>query len=383
MKSIIAGRFSNIKAQIALDAEALGRYSDVIDLSIGDCDITTDPEIIDAAASDAASGYTKYGDPKGDPQLIKAIQASYKADYGIDLDESGILVTPSSCMGMALVMLAILDPGDQVLVLSPYFSVYEQQIELAGGVCIEVPTYEKDDWIPQSQAIRAAITPKTKAIIVNNPVNPTGAFYDSKCLRDLARIGIEADLLVIADEIYTDYVLGASLKPIMGLEGMRERTITLNSFSKNFMMTGWRVGYVIASPSVVSVMQSINGAMIYTTPSISQRAAIKALSVHSRIRESYVSVYMKRMEYAYQRIKNIPFFSMSRPRGTFYVFPSIKATGLSSRAFADYAYDKCHILCTPGSAFGSAGEGYVRFALTQDISRIKEAFDRLEKLHFA
>lgn len=382
MRDFIAERFGHIKPTLAFDAKAVAKYHDLVDLSIGDTDIITDEKIIDRAMADAKNGYTRYGDPKGDPELIAKIIEYYKEEYSIDVPAGEVTVTPSSCMGMALVMIALLNPGDEVVVFSPYFSIYKQQIEVAGGVCVDVPTFENDNWAPQREALEKAVTPRTKAIVMNNPGNPTGAVYPVQTLQMIADVAQEHDLLVLADEIYTDFVFIGSFVPMISFPGMRERTITLNSFSKNYMMTGWRIGYIVAQKRFVDVIKAVNGAMVYTSPSISQRAAIEAINIRQETREKYITVYRKRVEYAEERIRRIGYFSMAPAAGTFYVFPSIKATGLTSREFTALMLKECHVLATPGSAFGSAGEGYVRFSLTQSMEQIADAFDRLEKLSF-
>ena len=188
-----------------------------------------------------------------------------------------MLVTASSCLGMSLVMLAILDPGDEVLVFSPYFSMYKEQIELAGGVCVEVPTYADEGFEIEKERLEAAISERTKAMIFNNPTNPTAMAYGKDTMQLLADTAAAHDLLIVADEIYTSYMFSEPFTPMRTLPGAAGRTVTLNSFSKNYLMTGWRVGAVIAEPELISTMQRINGALIYTAPSISQRAAIQAL----------------------------------------------------------------------------------------------------------
>ena len=175
MQQYIAERFRNAFSGLSLDTEALRRYSDVIDLSIGDTDFTTDRRIIDAAYADACAGYTHYGDPKGDPELIEAICQAWKEDFNQDVSPAEVLVTTSSCMGMSQALLALLNPGDEVLVFGPYFADYNNQIYLVGGKMVEVVTKEENHYAPEEAAIRAAITPRTRAMIVNTPCNPTGA----------------------------------------------------------------------------------------------------------------------------------------------------------------------------------------------------------------
>ena len=383
MRNFIAERFrSSGGPGLSLDTEALAKYDDIIDLSIGDTDFTTDSAIIDAAFRDARSGHTHYGNPKGDPELIAAYCAAWEEDFGQKLAADHVMVSASSCMGMGLAMMAILDPGDEVIVFSPYFAIYKSQIELAGGVCVEVPTYAGEGYTIDEASLRAAVTPKTKAIIFNNPTNPTGMAYGEDTLRMLARVAEEYDLLIAADEIYTTYLFEGSYVPLRTLPGMEKRTITLNSFSKNFLMTGWRVGMLIAEPEILSVMLNINGSLIYTTPSISQRAALEALRQRARIRETYVAAYRDRIFYSAERIEKIPYLSLVRPKGTFYLFPGVEKTGLSTPEFCKQLLEKAHILVTPGDAFGSTGAGHIRIACTVDIDKLKVAYDRMEKLSF-
>lgn len=380
MRNHIAERFQHYSGGLSLDTEALKRYPDVIDLSIGDTDFTTDRRIIDAAFADACAGYTHYGDPKGDPELISAIRRAWKEDFGQDVSEQEVLVTTSSCIGMSQALMGILNPGDEVIVFGPYFADYASQAALAGGRAVEVPTCEADAYRPQEDALRRAITPKTCAMIVNTPCNPTGAAYDMDTLQMLARVAQEYDLLILADEIYTRYLYDGEFIPMRTLPGMADRTVTLNSFSKNFLMTGWRVGYIIAHPELIRVFKAVNDALTYAAPSISQRAAIKALSIRDEIAEAYITKYRDRVFYASDCIEKIPYLTLLRPRGTFYLFPGIQKTGMDDRTFASFLLEKAHVLVSPGCAFGKAGEGHFRIACTVSRDKLEEAMKRLAAL---
>ena len=380
MRNHIAERFQHYSGGLSLDTEALKRYPDVIDLSIGDTDFTTDRRIIDAAFADACAGYTHYGDPKGDPELISAIRRAWKEDFGQDVSEQEVLVTTSSCIGMSQALMGILNPGDEVIVFGPYFADYASQAALAGGRAVEILTYEADAYRPQEDALRRAITSKTRAMIVNTPCNPTGAAYDMDTLQMLARIAQEYDLLILADEIYTRYLYDGEFIPMRTLPGMADRTVTLNSFSKNFLMTGWRVGYIIAHPELIQVFKAVNDALTYAAPSISQRAAIKALSIRDEIAEAYITKYRDRVFYASDCIEKIPYLTLLRPRGTFYLFPGIQKTGMDDRTFASFLLEKAHLLVSPGCAFGKAGEGHFRIACTVSRDKLEEAMKRLATL---
>ncbi len=382
MRDFIAKRFRHSGSALTLDTAALAKYRDIIDLSIGDTDFTTDETIIEAAFRDARAGHTHYGDPKGDPELVTAVCRAWEEDFDQPLARERVLVSASSCLGMALAMLAILDPGDEVIVFSPYFALYREQIELAGGVCVEVPTYASEGYAISEERLRAAVTPRTKAIIFNNPTNPTGMGYGTETMELLAHVAKEYDLLVAADEIYTTYLYEGDFRPLRTLPGMAERTITLNSFSKNFLMTGWRVGVIIAEPELLAVMNSVNGCLIYSAPSISQRAAIRALEVRKEIRRKYVSAYRDRIFYAADRMEKIPYLSLVRPKGTFYLFPGVEKTGLDDRQFCKELLERAHVLVSPGSAFGASGAGHFRIACTVGLDQLKTAFDRMEELPF-
>ena len=380
MRSFIAKRFETRPAGLTLDTEALARYSDVIDLSIGDTDFTTDRRIIDAAYADALSGYTHYGDPQGDPELVDAVIRAWKEDFGQEIPRKEVLVTTSSSIGMAQALLGVLNPGDEVIVFAPYFASYSQQIELAGGAVVEVPTYEEDGYRPDEQALRQAITHRTRAMIINTPCNPTGAAYGRETLEMLAGVTKEFDLLVLADEIYTRYLYEGEFIPMRTLPGMAERTVTLNSFSKNFLMTGWRVGVMIAPAELISVFQFISNALTYTAPSISQRAAIRALALRNEIADEYICKYRDRVFYASECIEKLPYLTLLRPRGTFYLFPGIARTGLTDEQFCQLLLEKAHILAVPGSVFGKAGQGHFRIACTVSDEKLREAMERLKDL---
>ena len=380
MNRFIADRFQHMPAGLTLDTRTLSRFEDAIDLSIGDTDFITDERIIEAAFLDAKRGYTHYGDPKGDPELIDAICRAWQEDFGQAVEPEEVLITASSCLGMAQVLLSLLNPGDEVLVFGPYFAVYRQQIELAGGKAVEVKTQESEDYCPKRSDILAALTEHTRAMIVNTPSNPTGAVYPTETLNMLADIARQHDLLVIADEIYTRYQFEGDFIPMRTLPGMKDRTVTLNSFSKNFMMTGWRVGCILAHPELISVFKSVNGGLIYTAPAISQRAALKALSIRQEIAERFVSVYQKRVLLMADHLQDLPYLTLFRPRGTFYLFPGIAKTGLDDAAFCSLLLEKAHILVSGGSAFGEAGKDHFRIACTVPQQKLEEAAERMKKL---
>lgn len=368
----------------SLDADALSSHPDVIDLSIGDADFATDPAIIDAAFADAHAGYTHYGYPQGDPDLIAAIIDYWASDFDQTIAPENILVTPSSALGMAQTLLAILNEGDEVITFSPYFPVYRQQIALAGGKAVDVPLDPNAQYAIDPATLRAAITPRTKAIIFNNPTNPTGVVHTQASYDAIAKVAKEFDVLVIADEIYTDFIFDDD-RPFIAMRSlpdMADRTVTLNSFSKNYMMAGWRVGYVVAHPDLIAAINRVSDSLEYTTTSVSQRAAIHALAMRETIRNTYIREFGERLAYVSERLATMPYIDLVQPSGTFYLFPNIERTGLTGAEFRAHALKESGVLVTAGEAFGEAGAGHIRIACTVPKDRLIEACDRLERLRF-
>ena len=355
-------------------------FDDVIDLSLGDPDLTTDFRIIDAAFADAKAGHTKYTDFRGDPELRQAVIDFYKEEYDMDITDEEIFIAASGCLAMYLVLEAIIEDGDEVILQAPFFTPYPQQVELARGIPIELPTYEEEDFQINVERLESLITERTKALVINSPSNPTGNCLTVETMEKIAEIAEKYDLIVISDDIYTAFSYQNPFVPFASLPGMKERTIIINSFSKNFTMTGWRVGNIIAPDYIIKIVQQINENVVFTAPSISQRAAIFALHHRDEVQPPMIAEYKKRMFYAAERINAIPKMSVIYPpKGSFYLFINIKEMGMSSVEAADYILQKAHVLMLPGNAFGECGEGYVRIACTVNVDTLKEAFDRVEK----
>lgn len=353
-------------------------FDDVINLSLGDPDLITDFRIIEAAFADARAGHTKYTDFRGDPQLREEIAKFYQEEYDMAINDEEIFVSTSACEGMYLALEAILDDGDEVILQAPYFTPYEQQVELARGIPVELPTYEEEDFQIHTGRLEQLITERTKALVINSPSNPTGNCLTVETMMRIAEIAEKHDLLVIADDIYTAFSYQHPFIPFASLPGMRKRTITLNSFSKNFTMTGWRIGNIIAPPEIISVIQQINENVVFTAPSVSQRAAIYALKHRKEVQPAMIEEYRMRMYYAAERINQIPgLHVLYPPKGSFYLFVNIRETGMSSEEAAALFLEKAHVLVLPGNAFGRCGEGYVRIACTVGIEKLGEAFDRI------
>jgi len=362
-------------------ADMARRFDDVIPLSLGDPDIVTNEIIIKKAFEDAMNGHTKYTDFRGDPELRQEIMRFYQEEYKVNVNDEEIFIITGACVGMYLVMESILDDGDEVIMQSPYFTPYKQQIELARGIPVELDTYEEEGFQINPKRLESLVTERTRAIILNTPSNPTGYCQTRETMLAIGEIAKKHDLLIIADDIYTALSFAGSFIPIMSLPGLQERTITINSASKDFAMTGWRIGNIIAPANIITTIQQVNENMVFTAPSISQRAMIHALRNRRDVQPPLINEYKKRVDYAVQRVNNISKMSVLPPGGTFYLFVNIKETGLSSEEVSLRILEEAHVSTIPGTAFGNCAEGYIRIACTQKIDVLKEAFDRIEKMN--
>lgn len=369
--------WNNISTPMGASGDLAKKYDDIINLSLGDPDLNTDIRIIENAFNDASNGHTHYTNPLGDEELRMEISKYYKEEFNYDVGLNECLVTTSGCHAMWLILESILDDGDEVIIPEPYFTPYPDQVKLARGKAVLLETFEEEMFQVNVERLEKCITNRTKAIIINTPSNPTGTCFSKETLEDIAKVAIKHDLIVIADDIYTAFSYAEPFIPITTLDGMKERTISIRSFSKDYCMTGWRIGYVIAPKEIIQIMKDVNENNVFTAPSISQRAALHALRKRKEIQPAIIEEFKNRAYYAYERIREIPYLSVLEPRGSLYLFVNIKKTGLASREFCDKLLNDHHILAIPGDAFGKSGEGYIRIALTVGVNKLKEAFDRL------
>ena len=381
MKSLISGRYQKSeKTAMGEVFDFLKKYDDIINLSIGDPDIITDSSVIERMAEDAKAGHTKYTDYRGYPELRAEIAKFYKEEYDADVDDSEIFISAGGCVSMYLVMEAILNDGDEVIIPDPYFVPYPSQVELARGKAVMLPTYEEEGFQINIDRLEKLVTEKTRAIILNTPNNPTGSCLSLETMHKIAEFCEKHDIIVVADDIYTAFSFDSEFVPIMNIDSMKKRTITINSFSKNFVMTGFRVANIIAPEEVIQTIQKLNENVVFTTPSVSQRAALHALRMRHQIQPAIIDEFRERVKYCRQRVSSIKNMSVLEEGGSFYVFPNIKATGLSSNEVTKLMMEEAHVLVLPGNAFGSCGEGYIRISCTVGIEKLREAFDRIEKM---
>lgn len=372
--------WKTVESELSKSADVLGKPEDIINFTLGDPDIHTDKRIIERTFKDVLNGATHYTDTLGILELRKELKNYYLDEYKMRVDLEELMITTSACQGMWLIMEAILDDGDEVIIPSPHFPPYPDQVEMAGGKSVFLELLESEDFQINIKSLEELITPRTKAIIINTPNNPIGSCLSKKTLEDISTIAKKYDLLIIADDIYTLYSYESPFVPISSIDGIRERTITLGSFSKNFAMAGWRIGYILADSKFIKVFQMINENNVYTAPEPSQRAALHALRLRKEIQPGLFEEFKKRSYYAYERLNKLKGISVMKPMGTFYLFPNIEKTGLSSIEFADKLLKEARVAVIPGIAFGCNGDNYIRLAVTLNIDRMKEAFDRIEKM---
>lgn len=356
-------------------------FEDLVNFSIGDPDIRTHELIIEGAFADTMAGMTNYTNPQGMVDVREEVAKFYKDEYAIDVDTSEILITTSGCEAMVLVLSALTGPGDEVIIPSPFFGVYQDQVDYVGATPVFVETRHEENFELSPEALEAAMTEKTKLLILNTPNNPTGACLTKEKMRKIYDICEKHDVLILADDIYTIYSYAEDFVPMMGFEPQeRKRVITVNSFSKDFVMTGWRIGSIIAHKDLINVFMNLHSAIIFSTPTVSQRAGLYALRHRHEIQPALTSEFKERMNYAYERLKALPGIEISPPRGTFYLFPKVTGTGLSSEEFTKALLHEAHVRVIDGKNFGPGGDGHVRFAVTLGLHQMKEAFDRIEKM---
>ena len=374
LSSIYRNRLSNALG----DAASRQGDPELINLSLGDPDFITPQEIIDEAFSHATQGHTRYTRPAGDPELITSIISFVVEEYQARVQASEVMVTVGACHAMYVAMCAILDEGDEVIVPDPYFVPYYEQITMARGTFIALPTRSEDDFGLDLEKLESLITPKTKAILINSPNNPTGAVYDRITLEKLGVLAHTYNLIILADEVYEAISFKQKHVSVLEIEALRDRSIVFGSFSKSYAMTGWRVGYAIAPDYVIKTMVQINESICFAAPSISQRAAIIAIKHRAKLQPKLVRAFEERMEYGYQRINETEQLFVMKPKGGIYLFVDIRKTGLSSDVFAQRLLSEKKVLVLPGNVFGRQGEGFIRIAVTVDLKQLEIAFDRIE-----
>ena len=361
----------------AMFDRALGREG-VINLGIGEPDAPTHPDIIRAASEALEGGLTHYTPNAGFLDLRQAIADSPGiAAAGYD-PGTEIIVTMGGMGALSNLMSVLLEPGDEVLVPDPVWLNYQTQISYANGLPVFVPSVFEQKFAMQPEEILKRVTPQTKAIILNNPSNPTGCLLSEEQLAGIAGIACEYDLLVISDEVYNTLVYdGKKALSIATLPGMKERTVTVNSFSKSYAMTGWRIGYAAGPRRIIEKMVLLQENYVACVSSASQAAARYALS-RNDIALGICEEYEQRRNLIYQGLSEIPGMHCMKPEGAFYIFPDIRALPLDADQFCERLLDEAGVVCIPGEAFGASGKGCIRISYSDSVENLIEAIRRIK-----
>lgn len=380
MKNALAQRVVSVPPSgIRKFFDIAATMKDVISLGIGEPDFVTPPAITEAGIRSLQLGETHYTSNSGILELRQAISDNIARLYGVRYAaESEILITVGVSEALHLALSALIDPGDEVIIPTPCFVAYAPAVVFAGGVPVNLCTRVENGFQTSAADIARAITPRTKAILLGYPNNPTGAVMSRDRLLEIARLVEERDLLVISDEIYDRLVYGVEHTCFASLPGMRERTVVLQGFSKAYAMTGWRLGYAVGPAEIIAGMRKMHQYIIMSAPTPAQYAALEAL------RSGEPEVQRMRAEYDRRRKVvvaglNAIGLTCCEPHGAFYAFPSIRASGMSSDEFANRLLEEEHVALIPGTAFGACGEGFVRISYATSLEKIEEALQRMRR----
>lgn len=366
---------SGIRRFFDIAAEMKG----VISLGVGEPDFITPWHIRESCIYGLQRGYTSYTSNYGLLELREEISRKIAADYEVHYDpRSEVLITVGVSEAVDLAMRALLSPGDEVLIPEPSYVSYKACVSLAGGVPFPVPTFMEDEFRVTVDQLEQAITDRTKLLLIGYPNNPTGAIMTREDLSAIAAFALKHDLIVISDEIYADLTYEGSHTCFSSLPGMRDRTIVLNGFSKAYAMTGWRIGYALSNSDFIGAMMKIHQYTMLCAPITAQVAAIEALKRGKINMNKMVAEYNHRRRLMIDGFQHIG-LSCFEPKGAFYIFPSIKDTGLSSMQFAEELLKAEKVALVPGDAFGASGEGFVRCSYAASVENLSEALLRIER----
>jgi len=377
-RGIISQRVANISPSgIRKFFDILSTMEGAISLGVGEPDFVTPWHVSEAGIYSIEKGYTMYTSNKGLLELRQELARHLRSRYDVEYDpETEILITVGVSEGLDLAMRSIINPKDEVLSPDPSYVSYGPCTVLAEGVFVPVPTTVESDFKVKAADIEKRVTPRTKAILLGYPNNPTGAVMERDELAEVAEVARRNDLIVVSDEIYDRLVYGVKHTCFASLPGMKERTILLGGFSKAYAMTGWRVGYAAARPDIIEAMTKVHQYTMLCAPIVAQMAATEALRAGDAVVNEMVADYDRRRRVMLKGFNDIG-LACFEPRGAFYCFPSVKVVGLSSNEFAEQLLVEEKVAVVPGSAFGESGEGYVRCCYATALSDIEEALRRM------
>ena len=377
---VLSSKIKNIKPSgIRKFFDIAGTMEGVISLGVGEPDFSTPWVIRKAAINVLERKHIIYGPNKGLEPLRNAISQRIQKKHGVKYDPAKeVIVTVGGSEAIDLAIRGIVDPGDEVLVVEPCFVCYAPLVELSGGVAVPVPTKLENNFKLTADDLRDKITDRTKLLILPFPNNPTGAVMTREDLEPIAELLRDTNIMVLSDEIYSELTYGRTHVSIIELDGMAERTIYVNGFSKAYAMTGWRLGYVTAPEPIITQISKIHQYGIMCSPYISQNAAVEALNSCDSEIAKMVDEYNVRRKFLVSEFNRLGLTCFD-PEGAFYVFPCIRSTGLSSEEFCERLLYEEKVATVPGSAFGESGEGHIRISYAYSLKHLMEAMKRIEK----
>lgn len=360
--------------------DIVSEMKDAISLGVGEPDFITPMHIRQAGIASLENGHTYYTSNSGLSELRKEISNYMKRRFDLTYDAmSQVLISVGGSEAIDLALRAVISPGDEVLIPEPSFVCYKPDAVLAGGVPVVLQTKQEDNFVLTPETLEAAITPKTKALILPYPNNPTGAIMTKKQIEDIAAVLENKNIVVISDEIYAELTYGNNRHfSIAEIPSMYERTIIVSGFSKAYAMTGWRLGYALAHPDLIAQMTKIHQFAIMSAPTTSQYAAIEAMKNGDEDIEMMRKEYDRRRRFITKGFRDMG-LECFEPFGAFYVFPCIKSSGLSSEEFSEKLLYEEKLAVVPGNAFGESGEGFIRCSYAYSLESITEALTRIEK----
>ncbi len=379
----LARRMSRLGTETAFEvlnkARALERQGkDIIHLEIGEPDFDTPRNVVEAGVDALRKGWTHYGPSAGLPELRQTIAESVSQTRGVKVTSQEVVVVPGGKPIIFFAVLALIDEGDEVIYPNPGFPIYESMVNYVGGRAVPIRLCEERDFSLPMDELAALINDRTRLIILNSPQNPTGGVLDRKEIEQIARAIGDRNILVLSDEIYSRLVFdGGEHFSIMSVPGMQERTILLDGFSKTYAMTGWRMGYGVMRPDLATHIARLMTNSNSCTASFTQVAGIEAIRGDQSSVDGMREEFQRRRDLFVAGLNKIKGFSCRMPRGAFYVFPNITATGWKSKLLADALLEQAGVAALSGTAFGAFGEGYLRFSVANSLENLRQALERI------
>ena len=361
----------------ARQLEAQGR--EIVHLQIGEPDFDTPGNIVDAGVDALRTGWTHYGPAAGDPELRQAIADYIRRSRGADYRAEQVIVTPGGKPIMFFLIMALLDAGDEAIFPDPGFPIYQSMIEFTGAKAVPIALREENDFSLDVDELKGLVTERTKLLIINSPANPTGGALSLSDLEAIADLAITNDLVVLADEIYSELLYEGEHHSIAALPGMAERTVILDGFSKTYAMTGWRLGYGLFPEALVEPVTTLMVNSNSCTSVAVQRAGIEALTGPQEAVGEFREAFRRRRKLIVDGLNAIPGITCVMPKGAFYAFPNITATGMTSQQFADYLLEEHGVAAVAGTSFGAAGEGYIRISYATSEANLERALELIKQ----